>query len=183
VDAALGRVVREVKLPAAPLAPPAIKANRAWVLLADGTVIAADLVGGTILWAADPRLQTVGGPVLVDGALRLAARDGSVAALSLSNGATVWRRAPRHGGPSELGAPAFDLERWSEAAAPSAPASRLGARLYAPVTTGELIELEAATGKTLGRFPIDGAFVGLVAAPRFVLVAAGDSVAAIERSD
>lgn len=202
VDAVAGQVLREIPLLAAPVAPPAVKANRAWALLADGTVAAADLAKGVLLWTAEPRVQVAGGPVLIGSTVYLASRDGSLVAISLSNGATSWRRPAKPPGATEHGATAdegrvviasssrlvaFDAkdgkQLWEEPLAACGPAVRIGGKLYAPVATGEVLEIESATGKTLSRYAFDGPFAGFATVGRVLVVASGGGLEAIDRGE
>ncbi len=201
-DAEAGTVVREIALPAPPVAPSALKTNRAWTLLANGTVVAADLANGTLLWTADPKVQVSGGPILVGSVLYLAARDGTLLALNLSNGSTAWRRGPKQPAPTDHGAAADDTRivtasatrvvsfegkegkpLWEQSLSVCGPVLRVTGRLYAPTSNGEVLELGSADGRTLARYPFDGSFIGFATAPKFLLVASGHTISAIERTE
>jgi outer membrane protein assembly factor BamB len=207
VDATTGKVEREVALPAAPVAPPVARNGRAAAVLVDGRCAVVDVVQGKVLWAAEAKLDPVGAPVIATelGFVLAASREGSVVALALKDGATVYRRTqdlgPLEGGlaveegriyVSTTRGRLFALDAsdgrtlWDQLDAGPlvGPARHLGTSIFAVLKTGDVVEHGVGDGKKRGTFHLDEALTAAttLAGPK-LLVPAGSALYALERAE
>lgn len=207
IDASQGTIEREVPLTAAPAAQPVAHAGRAVAVLVDGRAVLVDLVAGKPLWNVDAKVDPVGAPVLATelGFVLMASREGAVIALSLTDGATKYRRTadlgPLEGGLSVDDRAiyvsttrgrllALDVSDgrtlWDQLqpAVPAAPPRRFSSSVYVPLRTGEIVELNPSDGKKRGSVQVEGIpSASPVICGTRLLLGAGFSVFALERAE
>ena len=178
IDAAEGKVDREIPLPAAPAAAPVARSGRAVAVLVDGTAVLVDLAQARIVWTRDVKVDPCGPPVIAIelGTVVAASHEGFVVALALADGSPVWKKESLdklEGGLSLdetrvyvatargklVALDASDGRLLWEQIQPGplvGPPVRLSTSIFVALRTGELEELLPGDGKKRGGSPVGG---------------------------
>jgi outer membrane protein assembly factor BamB/tetratricopeptide (TPR) repeat protein len=207
IDAQTGTVEHEVTLPSAASSAPAARAGRAVAVLVDGRVSAVDLALGKVIWTVDAKIDAAGAPVIAPelGFVVAASREGTVVALSLADGATIYRAAPGLGtleggvavdegriyiGTSKNRIAALDATDgrtlWDQLLGTTlaAPPRRFATSLYAALRTGDLVELAPGDGKRRSVTQTDGVpTASPVLCGTRLLLASGTAISSFERPE
>jgi outer membrane protein assembly factor BamB len=179
LDAATGDVKWQAKVGTEVLAAPAIGQGLVLVRSIDGRVTAFDAASGERRWFWEkeaPALTVRGNssPLLAPGAAFIGNDDGTLSALTLSNGAQIWEQLVSTGeGRSELdrmadvdGTPVLD-----------------GTTIYATSYKGQTLSIDGPTGRPLWSHDAGGSGTVGVASDRVVVCDAKGTVWALAKTD
>ncbi|MGN6112273.1 MAG: outer membrane protein assembly factor BamB [Luteimonas sp.] len=179
LDAATGDVKWQAKVGTEVLAAPAIGQGLVLVRSIDGRVTAFDAASGERRWFWEKEAPALtvrgnGSPLLAPGAAFIGNDDGTISALTLSNGAQIWEQLVSTGeGRSELdrmadvdGTPVLD-----------------GTTIYATSYKGQTLSIDGPTGRPLWSHDAGGPGTVGLASDRIVVSDAKGTVWALAKTD